>query len=317
MLAVAGAKPNAERLFHSAPQCGKCREARALLKPRQRLGGVGCQEEGNVGWPGQRRAGEEAALQKIGEAAQQCSRPKPVRKPPKLDLIFGEIEAFPHPSSFVDQPVLPKICGEHETIGREIPFSHLAAVEECLNAVIGPFDLDHSAIGRDAGTPFGVFAAPEHGLLKEAKVGNAIAPRRVMKAVDLWFQFATDLIEQVGDGGVVRRFPRPRQAANPRYLVEICIGWLSSRHRRYARRSDEKVRMAFVPDDCVSYSACGQYSRKTNHVGKAVFCVGNKIGAQSRACRAPYRRSSSLAAVANGRNKIRGLPANGVNPWWR
>ncbi len=97
-----------------------------------------------------------------------------MRQPPKFGLVFGDIEAFSHSSPFVDQPVLPEIGGEHETVGREVSFSYLIAVEQRLNAMICSLNLDDPAIGRDARAPFRTFAAPKEGLLEQAKVGNAI-----------------------------------------------------------------------------------------------------------------------------------------------
>lgn len=94
---------------------------------------------------------------------------------PKSKFVVREIEAFAHSSRLVQQPVLPKVRGKHETVGRQIPVPDLVAVEERLNTVIGTFDLDHTAIGRNAGPPLRTFAASEEGLLKQAKVGNTIS----------------------------------------------------------------------------------------------------------------------------------------------
>ena len=114
-------------------------------------------------------------MQKIGKAALQCCRPRPARQPPKASLIIREIETFAFATRLVHQSVLPEIGGEDETVGREVSFSYLIAVEERLNTVIGSLDLDDSAIGHDARAPFRAFAATKKGLLEQAKVGNAIA----------------------------------------------------------------------------------------------------------------------------------------------
>jgi hypothetical protein len=175
MLAVAGAKTDAERLLHAAPQRGESGETGPLFEPRQSLTGIGRKEEGYIGWPGQWCLRQQAALKKIGKAAQQSFGSESVCEPPKSRFVVREIEAFAHSSRLVQQPVLPKIRGEHETVSWEIPVLYLIAVKERLNAVIGAFDFDHTAIGRDAGAPLGTFASSENGSVEQAKVGNTIS----------------------------------------------------------------------------------------------------------------------------------------------
>jgi hypothetical protein len=90
-----------------------------------------------------------------------------------------------------------------------------------------------------------------------------------MEAVDLWFQFRAYLIEQVGHGGVIRRFPRPRQAANPRYLVKISIDRSISRHRHYTRQSAEEVSVTFMADDLDGSLQCPRrYGPEVNDFNK-------------------------------------------------
>src|SRR5436309_4227184 len=101
----------------------------------------------------------------------------------KTGLVVREIEMFALATRLVHQSVLPEIRSEDETIGREVSFSHLIAVEEDLNAMIGSLDLDDPAIGGDSRAPFRAFAASKEGLRKQAEVGNPVATRRVVQTI--------------------------------------------------------------------------------------------------------------------------------------
>ena len=57
MLAVGGAKTDAESLFHPTTQRGERGQAGTLFEPRQGLASIGGEEKGGIGWPRQRPDG--------------------------------------------------------------------------------------------------------------------------------------------------------------------------------------------------------------------------------------------------------------------
>lgn len=87
--------------------------------------------------------------------------------------------------------------------------------------MIGSLDFDYATIGRDPRAPFRAFSASKKGLLEQAKVGNAIATRRVMKAVHLRPQPRAHLVEEVGNRRVIGSFTCPRETSCPREVVEV------------------------------------------------------------------------------------------------
>lgn len=209
MLAVTAAEADAERLFHAAPQCSERREARAFLQPRQRFARIRREKKRDIGGSSQWRAGEQTTLQKICKAGQQAFPPQPAHQLPETGFVVGEVKPLAHRPSLVDQTVLPKVRRQNETKSRQIALPHLVAVEKCLNAVIGPFDFDNTAVGRNPGAPLRSFAAAKNGLFEQAEIGNSITARGMMKTIDLRRQLPPNLVQQVRESRVIRGFPCP------------------------------------------------------------------------------------------------------------
>ena len=205
-LAVGSAEVDAECVLHALSQPAQGRKLRAVRQTGQSLAGIGSQEECNVRWSGQGRAGQQAALQKVVEPPSQRIRPRPGGQRPEPSLVGGQVEGFYDRAARVQQPELPKVGCQHQAISREVLLADLFAFHQNVDLVRRPLHLDDAPLRADGCSPCGSLVTAELRLLEESEVGDTGVAGWVVQAEHPRAELAANAVQQRPKSRIVAGF---------------------------------------------------------------------------------------------------------------
>jgi len=235
-LAVGSVEVDAECVLHPLAQPAQGRKLRALCQPGQRLSGVGSQEERNVRRPCQGRASQQAALQEVVEPPPQRVRPRPGGQRPEPSLVSSQVEGLYDRAARVQQPELPEVGCQHQSIDREVLLADLLALHQGVDLVRRSLHLDDTSLRGDGCGPCRSFVTAELCLLEQSEVGDASVARGVVQAEHPRAELAANPVQQRPKGRIVAGLrcsdlERPYTADIIKIHIEERISWHPSQCR--------------------------------------------------------------------------------------